>query len=276
MIRSGRPSGRGGEMTGIAGRLSGRRALVTGANRGIGRAVALRLAGEGAHVAVGARDEADAARLAEEIVRAGGSAVPVRLDVTDAASVATGVERAARPDRRIDLLVNNAGLTRPSPLDGDERSDEAFAEVLEVNLVGTWRVCRAALPFLAPGGRVVNFSSVTGRFGVAGMSGYCAAKTGMIGFTRALALELSPRRITVNALCPGWVDTDTGREGIRRIARQQGIGEEEAFALCGRMAPLGEVLVPEEVAGLVAYLASEEARNVTGQAIVIDGGQVMP
>jgi NAD(P)-dependent dehydrogenase (short-subunit alcohol dehydrogenase family) len=258
------------------GRLSGKTALVTGAGRGIGRAIAIRLAAEGAHVAVGARRESDGAAVVAEIASAGGSAQTVLLDVVDAASVATGVERAARPDRRLDILVNNAGIGSPSPFDGDVRSDEAWAQILDVNLTGTWRVCRAARPFLPDGARIVNISSVTGRFGVATMAAYCASKHGIIGLTRSLALELAPRKITVNAVCPGWVDTDTGRSGIVRMGKALQKSVEEAFALAEKMAPLGEVLSPPEVAGLVAYLASPEARNMTGQALVLDGGQVMP
>ncbi len=258
------------------GRLAGKNALVTGANKGIGRAIAERLAAEGARVAVGARKEAEGEAVAAAIAKAGGAAHAVVLDVTDAASVATAVERAARPDRRLDILVNNAGYGRSSPLDGDERSDAAWHENLDVNLTGTWRVLRAAAPFLAHGGRIVNISSVQGRFGVAGMAAYTTAKHGVIGLTRALALELAPRKITVNAVCPGWVDTEMGRSGIARMGKILGKSFEEAFAYAGRMAPLGEVLVPDEIAGLVAYLASHDARNVTGQAIVIDGGQVMP
>jgi ketoreductase len=258
------------------GRLAGKTALVTGAGKGIGRAIALRLAEEGAHVAVGARKESDGAAVVAEIRKAGGSALAVLLDVVDAASVATGVERAARPDRRLDILVNNAGIGGPSPFDGDARSDEAWGQILEVNLTGTWRVCRAARPFLPDGARIVNLSSVTGRFGVAGMAAYSASKHGVIGLTRSLALELASRRITVNAVCPGWVDTDLGRSGIARMGKGMGKTAAEAFALAGKMAPLGEVLSTPEVAGLVVYLASPEAKNVTGQAIVIDGGQVMP
>jgi NAD(P)-dependent dehydrogenase (short-subunit alcohol dehydrogenase family) len=258
------------------GRLQGKAALVTGAGKGIGRAIALRLAAEGAHVAVGVRKESDGAAVVDEITGEGGSAVAVLLDVADAASVATGVERAARPDRRLDILVNNAGIGGPSPFDGDARSDEAWSRILDVNLTGTWRVCRAARPFFADGGRIVNVSSVTGRFGVAGMAAYSASKHGLIGLTRSLALELAPRKITVNAVCPGWVDTDLGRSGIVRMGKTMQKNVEEAFAFAGKMAPLGEVLAPPEIAGLVAYLASSDARNVTGQAIVIDGGQVMP
>ncbi|MDL2719059.1 MAG: SDR family NAD(P)-dependent oxidoreductase [Acidobacteriota bacterium] len=258
------------------GRLSGKTALVTGAGKGIGRAIALRLAAEGARVAVGVRKESDGAAVVAEIASAGGIAQAVLLDVVDPASVATGVERAARPDRRLDILVNNAGIGGPTPFDGDVRSDVAWAEILDVNLTGTWRVCRAARPFLRDGGRIVNISSVTGRFGVAGMAAYSASKHGVIGLTRTLALELAPRKITVNAVCPGWVDTEMGRSGIVRMGKSMQKSVEEAFAFAGKMAPLGEVLSPPEVAGLVAYLASPEARNMTGQALVLDGGQVMP
>ena len=257
------------------GRLAGKKALVTGASKGIGRAIAVRLAGEGARVAAGVRSEADGKAAVAEMEKAGGAGEFVLLDVADPASVATGVERAARPDRRLDILVNNAGIGGPSPLDGDARSDEAWRTILDVNLTGTWRVCRAALPFLSEGARVINMSSVTGRFGVAGNAAYSASKHGIVGLTRSLALELARRKITVNAVCPGWVDTDLGRSGIELMGKARKKNPEEAFAIAARMAPLGEVLAPGEVAGLVAYLVSDDARNVTGQAIVIDGGQVV-
>ena len=255
--------------------LSGKNALVTGASRGIGKAIAVRLAAEGAHVAAGVRSEKDAAAVVAAMKEAGGDGLGVLLDVTDPASVATAVERAARPQRRLDVLVNNAGISGVTPLGGDQRSDERWARMLDVNLTGTWRVCRAAHPFLADGGRIVNVSSVSGRFGVPLNGAYCASKHGVIGLTRALALELGARKITVNAICPGWVETEMGRHGIRGFGKQAGLGEEEAFAAAAKMAPLGEVLEPGEIAALVAWLASEEARNMTGQAIVIDGGQVM-
>jgi NAD(P)-dependent dehydrogenase (short-subunit alcohol dehydrogenase family) len=259
-----------------SGRLSGKKALVTGASRGIGRSIALRFAAEGATVCAGVRTEADGQELAADAARQGLVLLPVVLDVVDAASVATGVERASRPDRRLDIVVNNAGIGGITPLAGDERSDSLWRKILDVNVTGTWRVLRAAHPFLADGGRILNLSSVTGRFGVAGSAAYATSKHAVIGLTRSLALELAPRRITVNALCPGWVDTDMGRDGIGRVAKESGLSADQAFEMAGRMAPLGAVLTPDEIGGLAVYLASDEARNVTGQAIVIDGGQVMP
>jgi 3-hydroxybutyrate dehydrogenase len=256
--------------------LQGKKALVTGASRGIGRAIALRFAREGAIVAAGVRSEAYGEELVAEIAREGGNASWVVLDVSDAASVATAVERAARPDRSLDLVVNNAGIGGITPLAGDERSDTLWRKIMDVNVNGTWRVCRAVHPFLRDGGRILNLSSVTGRFGVAGNAAYSASKHAVIGLTRSLALELAPRRITVNALCPGWVDTDMGRAGMKSLAKGSGLPAEDGFGVAARMAALGGVLTPEEIAGLAVYLASDEARNVTGQAIVIDGGQVMP
>src|SRR5262249_16870025 len=130
---------------------------------------------------------------------------------------------------------------------------------------------REASPFLPEGGRVINLSSVLGRFGVPGMSAYTASKHGVIGLTRALALELAPRKITVNAICPGWVGTEVARQGFHRIP-----AEENGREIGAKMAALGRVLDAEEVAGLAAYLASDDAQSMTGQAVVIDGGQVMP
>ncbi len=231
-------------------RLEGKRALVTGTSRGIGRAVAERLGGEGAWVACGVRREEDGPGAVAAVVAAGGEGTWVHLDVTDPASVATAVERASRPGRRIDVVVNSAGINRATPLAGDALSDEAWHATFDVNVSGTWRVLRAALPFLPDGARLVNLSSISGRPGFPGEAAYCASRHAVIGLSRALAKELAPRRITVNAACPGWIDTDPGRDDVAGA--------------------------PSEVAGLVVWLCSDDARYVTGQAIVIDGRMVMP
>jgi ketoreductase len=184
--------------------------------------------------------------------------------------VASAVEKWSR----IDVLVNNAGLGGPTPL--SSRDDSRWDAILAVNLTAVFRVTREVLPHLTDGGRIINMSSVVGRFGVAGHAAYSATKHGVIGLTRTFALELADRQITVNAICPGWVETDMGRAGWRRVAERQGGDEAEGRELAAKMAPLGRVIDPGEVAGLAAYLASDEARSITGQAIVLDGGQVMP
>ena len=153
----------------------------------------------------------------------------------------------------------------------DGADDARWDAILSTNLTAVFRVTRAAAPHLSRGGRVINLSSVLGRFGVPGYTAYCASKHGVIGMTRALALELAPRDITVNAICPGWVETEMARQGFARFG-----SVEAGRAAAAGMAPLKRVLEPEEVAGLAAYLASDDARSVTGQAIVADGGQVMP
>jgi NAD(P)-dependent dehydrogenase (short-subunit alcohol dehydrogenase family) len=250
-------------------RLSGKVAFVTGASRGIGEAIAGRLAEEGAFVALAARNQAACQKLTAEMQTKGQEAMAVACDVLDSASVAQAVAAAVGRWGRIDVLVNNAGLGGATPL--SDPDDRAWDAIVATNLTAVFRVTRQAAPFLSQGARVINVSSVLGRFGVPGYAAYCASKHGVIGLTRALALELAPRGITVNAICPGWVETEMARQGFRRLGT-----EGEGRAAAARMAPLNRVLEPGEIAGLAAYLASDDARSVTGQAIVADGGQVMP
>ena len=256
-----------------SGRLAGKAAFVTGASRGIGEAIARRFAEEGAKVALAARDEASCQKIAADIVRRGGEAIALGCDVTLAISVSNAIAAAVARWGRIDIIVNNAGLGGATPL--DDPDDSRWNAILATNLTAVFRVTREAAPFLSAGGRVINVSSVLGRFGVPGFSAYAAAKHGVIGLTRTHALELAPRQITVNALVPGWVETDIAREGFRRLGAKGG-GEQEGREKAAKMAPLGRVIEPGEVAGLAAYLASDDSKSITGQAITIDGGQVMP
>jgi len=244
-------------------------ALVTGASRGIGESIARRLGAEGASVVLAARDREACERHASRMRAAGQEALAVACNVTDRASVALAIGAAVSRWGRIDILVNNAGLGGRTPL--DDPDDALWDAILATNLTAVFRVIREASPHLSEGGRVVNLSSVLGRFGVPGFAAYSASKHGVIGLTRSLALELAPRQITVNAICPGWVETEMAREGFRGLG-----GEQEGRQMAARMAPLNRVLDPDEIAGLVAYLASDDARSITGQAIVADGGQVMP
>ena len=247
--------------------------LVTGGGRGIGRAIALAFAESGATVAIASRTIAQLERTAGEIRERGANAVALEMDVTDAASVARAFSKLRERVASVDVLVNNAGVGGGQPVDGSDEA--AFRRIVDTNVMGPYLVSRGALPFMTAGGRIVNMSSVLGRFGVAGYTAYCATKHAVIGFTRALALELAPREITVNAVCPGWVDTDMAVEGMTLGAVATGTTYEEFRKGALNAVPIKRIIQPEEVAGVVRFLASKEASAITGQTYNICGGQVM-
>jgi NAD(P)-dependent dehydrogenase (short-subunit alcohol dehydrogenase family) len=247
--------------------------LVTGGGRGIGRAIALAFAEPGATVAIAARTESDLEATATAIRKRGAEAVLLAVDVRDEASVAAGFERLGETSPRIDVLVNNAGVGGGKLI--HEADPAGWRAILDTNVWGTFLVTRQAVPVLNDGGRVVNMSSVLGRFGVPGYTAYCASKHAVIGFTRALALEVAGRAITVNAICPGWVDTEMAAQGMHSGARATGITFDAFKREAMERVPIGRMIQPEEVASVVRFLASEEASAITGQAYNICGGQTM-
>ena len=234
--------------------MSGRIVLVTGGSRGIGRAGEARVAAAGDKVIATARHPATQSMPKGTDFHA--------CDGADPAAVAALFNQIEAAHGRLDVLVNNAGMAGGNRLDGD---DDLWHRILATNLNGSYYCAKAALPLLPDGsGRIVNIASVLGLFGVPDQTAYCAAKHGVIGFTRALAKALGPRRITVNAVCPGWVRTGMAAQRLAEL----GIDETTA----GQDSATGRITEPEEVAALVAFLASADAANITGQALPIDGG----
>jgi ketoreductase len=242
-------------------------AIITGASRGIGLAIARKLQKEGASVALCART---ADSLKKHQAEMGDRALAVPMDIRDPKNVEAGVRRIVDRFGKIDIVVNNAGVSGVTPIDADDTAP--WVDIINTNVVGAYHVTRAAIPHMPDGGRVVMISSVLGKFGVPGYTAYCTAKTGLIGFTRALALELANRKITVNAVCPGWVDTEMALTGMKNGAAAQGISVEEFRKQALLRVPLGEMIAPDEVAGLVAFLTSDAGKNITAQAISICGG----
>ncbi|GAB4153672.1 MAG: SDR family NAD(P)-dependent oxidoreductase [Planctomycetota bacterium] len=253
--------------------LGGKRCVVTGGGSGIGAAIAKCLGRDGATVVILGRRESRLEATASAL-RERGAVISWRsADVTEEVGIREVFDEIAAELVGIDVLVNCAGVGGPNAcaLDGPDR----WSEIVRTNLDGTYFTVRAALPHLRNDGRIVNISSVLGRFGVPGYTAYCASKHGVIGFTKALALELAPRGITVNAVCPGWTDTDMAREGIQALADAAGVSFEDARAKALAAVPLGRMLEPEEIGELVAWLCSPSASGMTGQAISYCGGQVM-
>lgn len=250
--------------------LEGRTALVTGGGRGIGRAIAERLAADGAKVVVTGRTEAEINDVAASL---GG--VALKLDVTDRAAVEAALRAIEASGREIDVLVNNAGAAESAPF--DRTTDELWDAMIAVNATSAFLLCRALIPGMIKRGfgRVVNVASNAGITGYAYSTAYCAAKHAMLGMTRAIALEIARTPVTINAVCPGWVQTRMAEEAASRIARKTGRDAAEATKQLEAMSPQRRMIEPEEVAFIVSMLCGEGARGVHGQAIVIDGGQVM-
>ena len=242
--------------------LSGRRSLVTGGGRGIGRAIAFALADVGADVAITSRKAVEAEPVAAQIRAKGRSSLALALDVRNVASIRACFERVAREWGTIDILVNNAGTNIPTDL--VSLDEEGWDTVVNTNLKGLAFVTQAALPGLRDGGRVINVASIYGVLGRVERIAYSAAKGGVVTLTKSLALELAPRGITVNAVGPSLIETDLTRE---RMRKDPGFRDVEVART-----PLGRLGTVEDVAGAVVYFASSEAGFVTGQLLLIDGG----
>lgn len=267
-------------------------AVVTGAGTGIGRAIALRLAAEGARVSlVGRRDgplreTASLARADTALLERNSAPIAGIFtgDVRDPASIGDAFASAVAAAGPIDIVIANAGVGGCNgPRFQAESEPDRFGDLIQTNLTGTYHSFRAAIPLLRPSAadgdsgapHLVAISSILARIGVAGYSGYCASKAGITGLVRAMAMELAPQRVQVNAVAPGWVDTEMAQEGIDGMASGLGISRDEAHALAMKDVPLGRMGRPEEIAGLVKWLVSADARGVTGQTLDMNGGAYM-
>ncbi len=252
--------------------LSGQHALVTGASRGIGAVVAAALAAEGAHVSLLARDAESLARLAGQL--GNDRALPVAADVTDGASVRGAFAAARARFGPVHILINNAGQAASAKFTD---TDEAlWQRIMAVNLTGTYLCAHAAVTDMLElkYGRIVNIASIAGLRGAAYISAYVASKHAVIGLTRALALEYATRNITVNAVCPGYVDTDIVKQAVATIRNKTGRSESEALAALVATNPQQRLITPEEVANAVLWLCRPGSQSITGQSLIISGGEV--
>ena len=254
-----------------------RHIVVTGAGTGIGRAIAVRLAEENVRMSLLARSKDQLDETAKLLEEQGARVTTASCDIRDRDAVDHAFERAAAACGPIHVLVANSGVGGPNA-DGPE---DRWDDVIRTNLDGTYYCMRAAARNLAEPGddgdarHLVALSSILGRIGVAGYTAYCASKAGVLGLVRAMAMELAPRQVQVNAVCPGWVDTVMAQQGLEDMAAGLDITVEEARALAMQQVPLGRMSAPEDVAGMVHWLVSKDARGVTGQGLDMNGGAFM-
>ena len=250
-------------------------AFITGGGHGIGEAIAKSLAGAGQPVAVAARTESDVRRVADGIRAQGGEALAVVCDVTKPDSIAAAVEETRRALGPIAILVNNAGLGASHKFIGHD--DALWHRLVDVNLNSVYYVTKAVAPMMveAKWGRIVNVASIASKVGGKYIAAYTAAKHGVLGLTRALAVEFISHNITVNAICPGYVDTPMTDASIANIVARTRMSETQARETLEKVSPQHRLIAPQEVAAVALMLVGDDARGITGQAINVDGGTVM-
>jgi len=249
--------------------------FVTGAGRGVGRAIAKRFAGAGYAVAAAGRSDSSLLQIRDELRGLGTEVITVTCDVTDRSAVERAAVQTEERLGPIDVLVNNAGVADSAPFAA--MADELWDRMLAVNLTGTYHCMRAIIPgmFERRRGRIINIASTAGKTGFAYTAAYCASKHGVVGLTRAVALEAAAKGVTVNAICPGWADTDMTRDTLDRIVRFTGRSAAEARTTLEDMNPQRRLIEPDEIAALAVFLASHEARGINGQTLSVDGGEVL-
>jgi NAD(P)-dependent dehydrogenase (short-subunit alcohol dehydrogenase family) len=257
-----------------AGTLKARHALVTGGGSGIGAAIAAALAGEGMRLTLLGRDAAKLERTAVRL-RSQTQVTCVAADVADAAQVTMAFATARSQLGPVDILVNNAGAAESAPF--VKTGPELWQRMLAVNLTGAYHCCREVVPDMVKAGygRIVMIASIAGLQGYPYVSAYCAAKHGVVGLTRALALETARAGVTVNAICPGYVDTEMTEATLANITAKTGRSREDALKALVEHNPQGRLIAPEEIVAAVLYLCRPGSESVTGQAIALAGGEVM-
>lgn len=265
-------------MSHVGQTLKGQHALVTGASRGIGAAIARALAAQGATLTLAARDASSLKALEQELSMLS-TVGSVSIDITNEASVNEAIKQAAAERGAINILVNNAGQAHSAPFG---KTDLAlWSNMLSVNLTGTYLCTHAALPHMLAAakagqpGRIINVASTAALQGYAYVSAYTAAKHGVLGLTRSLALELAGKNITVNAICPGYTETDIVKDAVANIMAKTGKSEADARAALASRNPQGRLIQPEEIAQTVCWLCQPGSASINGQAIAIDGGETI-